>query len=187
MKPIRYTEKMVDEFVKDGHWTRETFFDFYEKNARELGDREALVDSKYRLTWAEAVRLVNAIAATWVEMGIEKSSRVIIQSPNSVFGFLSRIACERAGLISLTVYPYLRQRELHYMVERTEASAVVIPHVYNKFDYLEMYRELQKEFPHLKKIFLFEDQVPSAAPEGTHSLTKTAFERAKKPVDESRS
>ncbi len=176
---------MVDEFVKDGHWTRETFFDFYERNARELGDREALVDSKYRLTWAEAKRLVDAIAASWVEMGIEKFSRVIIQSPNSVFGFLSRIACERAGLISLTVYPYLRQRELHYMVERTKASAVVIPHVYNKFDYLEMYRELQKEFPHLRRIFLFDDQVPPHAPEGTYSLTKIAFDRAKKPLNES--
>ncbi len=185
MKPIRYTEKMVDEFVRDGYWTRETFFDFYEKNARELGDREALVDSRYRLTWADAKTLVDAIAASWVEMGIEKFSRVIIQSPNSVFGFLARIACERAGLISLTVYPYLRQRELHYMVERTQAAAVVIPHMYNKFDYLEMYRELQKEFSHLKKIFLFDDQVPSGAPEGTHSLTKMAFERAKTIVDAS--
>jgi len=185
LKPIRYTEKMVDEFVRDGYWTQETFFDFYEKNAREIGDREALVDSRYRLTWADAKTLVDAIAASWVEMGIERFSRVIIQSPNSVFGFLARIACERAGLISLTVYPYLRQRELRYMVERTEASAVVIPHMYNKFDYLEMYRELQKEFPHLKKIFLFDDQVPSGAPEGTHSLTKMAFERAKKPVDAS--
>jgi len=185
LKPIRYTEKMVDEFVRDGYWTQETFFDFYEKNAREIGDREALVDSRYRLTWADAKTLVDAIAASWVEMGIERFSRVIIQSPNSVFGFLARVACERAGLISLTVYPYLRQRELRYMVERTEASAVVIPHMYNKFDYLEMYRELQKEFPHLKKIFLFDDQVPSGAPEGTHSLTKMAFERAKKPVDAS--
>ncbi len=185
MRPIRYTEKMVDEFVKDGYWTQETFFDFYEKNARKRGDREALVDSRYRLTWAEAKTLVDAIAVSWVEMGIEKFSRVIIQSPNSVFGFLSRIACERAGLISLTVYPYLRQRELRYMVERTEAAAVVIPHVYNKFDYLKMYQDLQKEFPHLKKIFLFDDQVPSGAPEGVYSLTRMAFERAKRPVEAS--
>jgi len=185
LKPIRYTETMVDEFVNDGHWTQETFFDFYEKNARDLGDREALVDSRYRLTWSEAKGLVDAIAASWVEMGIEKFSRIIIQSPNSVFGFLSRIACERAGLVSLTVYPYLRERELHYMVERTEASAVVIPHVYNKFDYLQMYRELQKEFGHLKKIFLFDDQVPPDAPEGTYSLTRTAFDRVREPIDAS--
>ena len=185
MKPIRYTKEMTDEFVKDGYWTNELFYDFYERNAREYGDREALVDSKYRVTWAEAKRLVDAMAISWVELGIPKHSRIIIQSPNSVYGFLARIASERAGIISLTVYPYLRQRELEYMVERTEATAVVIPHVYRKFDYMEMYKGLQGQFPHLKYIFLFDDVVPDSAPEGTYSLTKMVRERAEKPVDES--
>ena len=184
MKPIRYQKKMVDEFLKEGYWTQELFYDFWERNAREYGDREALVDSKYRVTWAEAKRLVDGIAATWVQMGIPQYSRIIIQSPNSVYGFLARIASERAGLISLTVYPYLRQRELEYMVERTEAAAVVIPHEYRKFDYLEMYKDLQQRFPHLKNIFLFDDAVPDSAPENTYSLTQLAREAAEKPIDE---
>ena len=185
MKPIRYTKEMTDEFLNDGYWTKETFYDFWEKNSREIPDQEALVDSKYRLTWKEAVKLVDAMAISWVEMGLEQHSRVIIQSPNSVYGFLARIACERAGLISLTVYPYLRKKELTYMVDRTKASAVIILHTYNKFNYLEMYADLQKEFTHLKNIFLFDDEVPAGAPEGTLSLTKMVDERAKSPVDTS--
>ena len=184
MKPIRYTQEIVDEFLNDGYWSKELFYDFWDRNARELGDQEALVDSKYRVTWAEAKKLVDAIAYTWVQMGIPKSSRIIIQSPNSVYGFLARIAAERAGLISLTVYPYLRERELTYMVERTEASAVVILHEYRNFNYLEMYRDLQKKFPHLEKIFLFDDEVPEGAPEGTYSLTQLAQAAAAKPIDE---
>ena len=184
MKPIRYQKEMVDEFLHEGYWTQELFYDFWNRNAREYGDQEALVDSKYRVTWAEAKRLVDGIAATWVQMGIPQYSRIIIQSPNSVYGFLARIASERAGLISLTVYPYLRQRELEYMVERTEAEAVVIPHEYRKFDYLEMYKDLQQRFPHLKNIFLFDDAVPDSAPENTYSLTKLAQEAAEKPIDE---
>jgi non-ribosomal peptide synthetase component E (peptide arylation enzyme) len=185
LKPIRYKEDMVEEFVKDGYWTKELFYDFWDRNAHELGDREALVDSRYRLTWAEAKQLVDAMAVSWIEMGIEKYSRVIIQSPNSVYGFLARIACERAGLISLTVYPYLRQRELEYMLRKTEARAVIIPHIYNKFDYVEMYKDLQKQFSHLKHFFLFDDQVPDTAPEGTYSLTQMTQARAQKAVDES--
>jgi 2,3-dihydroxybenzoate-AMP ligase len=185
VKPIRYKEAMVNEFLKKGYWTQETFYDFYDRNARELGDQEALVDSKYRVTWAQAKKLVDAIAVSWTEMGIPKFSRIIIQSPNSVYGFLARIASERAGLISLTVYPYLREKELEYMVERTEAAAVVIPNVYRNFDYLEMYKGLQKRFTHLKYFFLFDDEVPSSAPGGTYSLTKIAQERSKQPIDES--
>ncbi|MBW2705775.1 MAG: AMP-binding protein [Deltaproteobacteria bacterium] len=184
MKPIRYTQEMVDEFLNDGYWTKELFYDFWERNAREYGDQEALVDSKYRVTWAEAKKLVDAIAYTWIQMDIPQSSRIIIQSPNSVYGFLARIAAERAGLISLTVYPYLRERELTYMVERTEASAVVILNEYRNFNYLEMYRDLQKKFPHLEKIFLFDDEVPEGAPEGTYSLTQLAQAAAAKPIDE---
>jgi len=184
VKPIRYQKEMVDEFLNEGYWTQELFYDFWDRNAREYGDREALVDSKYRVTWAEAKRLVDGIANTWVQMGISPYSRIIIQSPNSVYGFLARIASERAGLISLTVYPYLRQRELEYMVERTEASAVVIPHEYRKFDYLEMYKDLQQRFPHLKNIFLFDDTVPDSAPENTYSLTQLAQAAAEKPIDE---
>lgn len=183
MKPIRYTPDMVDEFVRDGYWTSETFYDFYDRNARELPDREALADSKYRITWAEAKRLTDAIATAWADAGLARDARVIIQSPNSVFGFLARIACERAGLISLTVYPYLRQRELEYMVERTEAQMVVIPHVYRGFDYLAMYREFMKQAPGLKHIYLFDEDVPADAPPGTRSLIRTAYEYGDK-IDE---
>ena len=176
---------MVDEFVRNGYWTHETFCDFWDRNAREYGDQEALVDSSCRFTWAEAKRLVDAIATSFVELGIPRFSRIILQSPNSVYGFLSRIACERAGLISLTVYPYLRQKELEYMLEKTGATAVVVPHVYRKFDYLEMYKGLQQQFSHLKYIFLFDDIVPDSAPMGTYSLTRLAQERAQKTIDES--
>lgn len=185
MKPIRYKEDMVNEFLNDGYWTHELFYDFWDRNAREIGDQEALVDSKYRLTWSEAKKRVDAMAISWVEMGIPKHSRVIIQSPNSVYGFLARIACERAGLISLTVYPYLRQRELEYMLKKTEAKAVVILNIYNKFNYLEMYTDLQKQFPHLEHFFLFDDEVPGSAPAGTHSLPQMTQTRAQKPMDES--
>ncbi len=182
MRPIRYADEMIDEFRRDGHWTDEVFSDFWKKNAVELGDREALVDSKYRVTWKQAWKMLNNLAYAWVSMGIPKDSRIIIQAPNSVYGFIARIAADRAGLISLTVYPYLREKELVYMVERTQAVAVAIPHIYRKFNYLEMYKELQKTSPQLKYFFLFDEEVPEGAPEGSFSLFKLANQN----VDESK-
>ena len=174
MKVIRYTQPMVDEFVRDGYWTNQNFYDFYERNAREFGEREALVDSKYRVTWGQAKALVDSIASAWVDAGIARSARIIIQAPNSVYGFLARAAAERAGLISLTAFATLRQNELEYMLEKTQAEVAVIPHVFRGFDYLLMYKELMKRFPSLKKIYLFDDSVPADAPDGTASLTATA-------------
>ena len=174
---------MVDEFRADGHWTDELFYNFYERNAHERGEAEALADSRYRATWSQAKTLCDAIATAWAEE-LDRDSRVIIQSPNSVYGFLARIAAERAGLISLTVYPYLRQRELEHFCGLTEASMVVIPHVYRGFDYLAMYKELMARFPSLKKIYLFDEDVPASAPPGTRSLVRTADEYSSR-ADES--
>jgi non-ribosomal peptide synthetase component E (peptide arylation enzyme) len=179
MRPIRYTDGMINEFKRDGYWTDEVFYDFWARNAKKFGKREALVDSKYRVTWAEAKKLIDSLALAWVEMGIPKDARIIIQAPNSVYGFLARIACERAGLISLTVYPYLREKELEYMLERTEAHAVCVPRIYRNFNYLDMYTTgLKGKSKNLKYFFLFDEEVPEGAPEGTFSLIKLAHKPA---------
>ena len=47
MRPIRYTDDMIDEFRSQGLWTDETFADYWLKNARERPDKEALVDSTH--------------------------------------------------------------------------------------------------------------------------------------------
>ncbi|HNT69672.1 MAG TPA: AMP-binding protein [Syntrophorhabdaceae bacterium] len=177
MRPIRYTDEMIAEFKRDGYWTDEIFSDFWTKNAKELKDREALVDSKYRVTWGQAKDLIDALALAWVKLGIPKDARLIIQAPNSVYGFLARVASERAGLVSLTVYPYLREKELEYMLERTEAFAVCIPQIYRKFNYLEMYKGLVGKSKNLKYFFLFDEDVPDGAPDGTFSLIKLAHQK----------
>ncbi|MEN9396846.1 MAG: hypothetical protein RLZ81_1376 [Pseudomonadota bacterium] len=174
MKVLRYTQAMVDEFVRDGYWTNETFYDYYDRNARELGDREALVDSHHRVTWRQARDLVDAIATAWVQAGIPKSARIVIQAPNSVYGFLARAAAERAGLISMTAFATLRQNELEDILEKTQAEVAVIPAVFRGFDYLAMYRELMARYPSLHAIYLFDDEVPTDAPPGTRSLTRSA-------------
>lgn len=174
MKALRYTQAMVDEFVRAGYWTDETFYDSYARNARELPDREALVDSRHRVTWRQACDLVNAIAAAWVQAGTRKSARIVIQAPNSVYGFLARAAAERAGLISMTAFATLRQNELEDILDKTQAEVAVIPAVFRGFDYLAMYQELMARFPSLRKIYLFDDTVPDGAPTGTESLTQVA-------------
>jgi non-ribosomal peptide synthetase component E (peptide arylation enzyme) len=174
MKVLRYTQAMVDEFVRAGYWTDETFYDSYARNARELPDREALVDSRHRVTWRQACDLVDAIATAWVQAGTRKSARIVIQAPNSVYGFLARAAAERAGLISMTAFATLRQNELEDILEKTQAEVAVIPAVFRGFDYLTMYQELMARFPSLRKIYLFDDAVPDGAPAGTESLTQVA-------------
>ncbi len=176
MRVIRYTDEMISEFKADGHWTDETFYDFWRSNAEKLTDREALVDSQYRITWGQALPLVNSIAAHFISQGIPQHARIIIQVPNTAFGFLARIAAERAGLIALVAYPYLREKELDYMLGRTQAEAVVCPFEYRNFNYLNMFRELNKKHNCIKNFYLLDEEVPVGLGNDVFSLIKAANE-----------
>ncbi len=176
MRVIRYTDEMIREFLDDGFWTRETFYDFWEKNALNLGDREALVDSKYRITWGAALPMVNAIAAHLINRGVPKHARIIIQVPNTAFGFLARIAAERAGLVALVAYPYLREKELDYMLERTRAEAVVCPFEYRNFNYLKMFQGLNAKHGCIRHFYLLDEELPAGLDDNVYSLIRAASE-----------
>jgi non-ribosomal peptide synthetase component E (peptide arylation enzyme) len=176
MRPIRYTDAMIEEFTSQELWTNETFTDFWLKNARERPDREALVDSTIRVTWAEAAKMMDRFALAWAAIGLERDDRVILQAPNCAYGFLARIACERAGLINITVMPYLRHKELTHIIQKIEPRAIIIPGMYRKFNYLEMIQELKQQFASLKYTFLLDETIPGPYPENTHSLMQIAKE-----------
>ncbi|NPA24453.1 MAG: AMP-binding protein [Deltaproteobacteria bacterium] len=176
MRVIRYTDEMISEFLQDGYWTEETFYDFWEKNALNLGDQEALVDSKYRITWGAALPLVNSIAAHLINRGVPQHARIIIQVPNTAFGFLARIAAERAGLVALVAYPYLREKELDYMLERTQAEAVVCPFEYRGFNYLKMFRGLNEKHKCIKHFYLLDEELPEGLGDDVYSLIRAARE-----------
>lgn len=176
MKPIRYTDKIIEEFKSEGYWTDETFTDFWLKNARERPDNEALVDSSLRITWAEAAKVMDRFALAWVDLGLEKDDRVIVQAPNCAYGFLARIACERAGLINITVMPYLRHKELTHIIGKIDPRAIVVPGVYRKFNYLEMVEDLKRENQNLKYTFLLDETIEAPYPKNVYSLAHIARE-----------
>jgi non-ribosomal peptide synthetase component E (peptide arylation enzyme) len=176
MKPIRYTDTIINEFKAAGYWTDETFTDFWRKNANDRPDKEALVDSTMRITWAEAAKLMDRFALAWATLGLEKDDRTILQSPNSAYGFLARIACERAGLVNITVMPYLRHKELTHIIQKIDPRAVIIPGIYRKFNYLEMAEDLRRDHPGLKYVFLLDQTIPGPYPENVYSLTDIAQE-----------
>lgn len=164
MIPVHYDEQAVAEYKAKGYWSDEIYSDFWEENARKHPDKEALVDSKGgRLTWAEASRQIQRVALKFVELGVPQDARVVIQLPNCVEGFVARLACEKAGAISMTLMHTLRHKELQEIIGLIEASTVIIPYVYRNFDYYAMYRELQESLPLLKNMIVIGPEIPEGA------------------------
>lgn len=163
MKPIRYDEEMKEFYTQKGYWNSSTMADFWDQNAREIPDKEAFADCKSRLTWSQAKGLAHRLALVILEMGVKREEVVVTQLPNWVEAFLIRNAGERAGFLHLPAMVTLRYKEMEYVLQKTEAVAVVIPKEFHGFSYWEMIQELRTNLPSLRYILVAGSDVPPGA------------------------
>lgn len=165
-KPTRYTPEMVEEYTKKGYWESRTISDFWRANVRNYPEKEAIADSKTRLTWREADEWIDKLALGFLDLGIQKDEMMVLQLPNSVELCLLRVACERAGVLCLPLWRTWRHREMAYALECVEAVGVVIPWKLRGFDHFAMIQEIRSRLPKLKHVIVTGDEVP----EGVISL-----------------
>ena len=162
MKPVRYEQKEIDKYLTQRYWDKTILPDYWDKNARDWPDKEALVDSTgSRLTWAQAKQRIDRIALALVkELKMNRDDRLMVQLPNCVEQVLVRLACEKAGILSIPELTTFRQTELRQIASQTQAVGVVIPKEYRKFDHYQMVKELQTDLPKLKHVIVAGEDVP---------------------------
>ncbi len=162
MKPVRYEQKEIDKYLTQRYWDKTILPDYWDKNARDWPDKEALVDSAgSRLTWAQAKQRIDRIALALVkELKMNRDDRLMVQLPNCVEQVLVRLACEKAGILSIPELTTFRQTELRQIASQTQAVGVVIPKEYRKFDHYQMVKELQTDLPKLKHVIVAGEDVP---------------------------
>jgi non-ribosomal peptide synthetase component E (peptide arylation enzyme) len=157
------TPEMVAEYKKKGYWTQETIADLWDRNARDHPDKEALVDSKTRLTWSQAKQRIDRLALGFLELGLKRDEVIAVQLPNSVELCLIRLACEKAGLLYLQLSPTLRHKEVEHILKHAEVSGMVVRREFRGFDYFEMIAEIRPNLPLLRHVFIAGDGVPEGA------------------------
>ena len=81
-----------------------------EQAARRWGDREALVSPSHdvRWTWNELAEQVDALAAGFLALGLERGDRIGVWSLNRPEWTLTQFAAAKAGLILVTINPAYR-------------------------------------------------------------------------------
>jgi non-ribosomal peptide synthetase component E (peptide arylation enzyme) len=162
MKPIRYDQEENEKNLKEGLWDKTILPDYWDRNARQWPNKEALVDSLgRRLTWIQAAQRIDRIAFALIKkMKLRRDNTLIVQLPNCIEQVLVRLACEKAGVLSIPEMMTFRQTELTDIATRTGAVGIVISKQYRKFDHYEMAKELQADIPNLKHIIVAGEDAP---------------------------
>lgn len=167
-KATRYTPEMIEKYTSAGYWGTTTLCEFWDMAAEEYPDQEAIVDSKTRLTWAQAKQWIDRLALGFVELGIKRDEIIALQIPPMAEYLLIRVACEKAGIHCLPVARAFRHTEMEHLLNRARPAALVMCREFSSFDYLEMFEEMRSRVPHIPHVFV----VGGDAPEGTVPLKK---------------
>ncbi len=189
----RLTPELLAQYTRGGHWGPETFYHILAHRASMHPDREALMDARHRVTYAELKGRVDRVAAHFGRLGIGPGDVVTIQLPNWVEFPYVFFALERLGAVANQIGPDFRSREVEYILRFSESRAFVCPSRFKGFDYVHMIQGLRPGLQELKVIYALggsgngvvslddvvygsEAAVPlTAAPLGPNDVMRMAF------------
>ena len=91
--------------------------------ARRWAEREALVSPSHgvRWTWKELAERVDALAAGFLALGLERGARIGVWSLNRPEWTLTQFAAAKAGLILVTINPHTASANSNSRLARSDA------------------------------------------------------------------
>ncbi len=152
-------------YYADGLWQDDTFYTLLQRHTRQRSGAFALRDSARRLTWAELLTAVDAVAADLDHAGLKRGERVAVWLPNRVEAVIVFLACSRNGYVC---NPSLHQNytvaEIVALLERTNAAALFAQPGYGADAKTADIFAAAAKLPFLRKIYSLGDGPASAAP-----------------------
>jgi fatty-acyl-CoA synthase len=133
--------------ISDAPLLGETIGRCLDQAAARWGDREALVSPSHdvRWTWKEFAERVEALAAGFLALGLERGARIGVWSLNRPEWTLTQFAAAKAGLILVTINPAYRLSELEFALAKVGCAAIVTATAFKTSNYMEMLNTLLPE------------------------------------------
>ncbi len=149
-----WPNEFADYYRKEGCWTGETFGEMLRERAARYGDHIAITSGEYHLSYRELDKKADCLAAGFLQMGIRKMDRVVVQLPNIAEFFEVCFALFRIGALPVFALPKHRSSEINYFCKFTDAVAYIIPDIYSRFDYRKLARQVRNKVPALQHVIV---------------------------------
>lgn len=167
-----FPKDFVNRYYEKRLWLGIPLGEMLDRTCELYPYKEALVAGEVRLTYRELRDWTDRAAIAFLDLGIQKLDRVLLQIPNWAEFVYAYYGLHKIGAIPVMCIPRYSQREMEHFCEITEAKAWILPLLFEKIDYLPMIESIRSHQPLLKYILIidFSDRDSEPLPEGTLSF-----------------
>ena len=151
------SQAAIDEYTAKGWWRDRTFFEVIERHAKENPQREAMVDNRRRITYAQLWAEVKRFAEFLRRQGVKRGDVVTLQLPNRIEFPVVFYSLELIGAVANKISADFRSVEVEYILKFSQSRVYVCASQFKGFDYLAMIRELRPRLPDLQMVVCVDD------------------------------
>jgi len=104
--------------------------------------REAMVSVDARVSYAELLRRIDACARGFAALGLVKGDALAIWLPNRPLWWVAQQAAASLGIVVVALNPRYRAHELHYILQQSDTTALLLTDRLGSIDYLDILHEV---------------------------------------------
>ncbi|MGY0492527.1 FadD3 family acyl-CoA ligase [Streptomyces sp. WG-D5] len=133
--------------------------------AERHGGREAVVEGRTRISYAELGERVERAAAACVAAGVTAGDRVALWAPNTLDWIVSALGAVSAGAVLVPLNTRFKGAEAADILDRSRARLLFVTGTFLGTSYVASLRRAQDagaELPHLERVVVFGDTAPDA-------------------------
>ena len=148
-----------------GLWREDTLYTLLARHAARRPAAFALRDSRRRLTWAELLAIVDAVAADLDAADLKRGERVAVWLPNRVEAVAVLLACSRQGYVcNPSLHRNYTVAEIVELLTRTRAAALFAQPGYGADAHRADIFAAVSELPNLRRVYTLGDGPANATP-----------------------
>src|SRR5215831_18587700 len=105
--------------------------------AERFADREALVATDQRITYADMLREAQRFARVLLALGVGKGDKVALWLPNRPAWLFAQYGASMIGAVVVALNPRYRAHELAYILKQADVSTLILTDHLGPVDFLE--------------------------------------------------
>jgi len=157
---VPYDSAAADRYEKKRWWLGMTLGDMFDKASDLYPQKEALIGSGARYTYAQLRRRVDTMAYRMLHAGFRTGDRVLLQLPNWPEFVIAYFALQKAGLIMVPLTVHHTAREITHLADLTRPKGWILADHYRKINFLPLIRQTMKKTAGLDTVILAGQKIP---------------------------